>query len=229
MQMNEKIIEKLRPYLADQSETIVGIIGNKMIEKFIANGTIENGFAILTDRRVYFKGTNFSRKGKSFYKTNEEQMVNVESVTGTKFIHRNPIWWKISSIICYVFTFSGVMSTIAGFTEGGIVGGIVGIAMTCGLLFLARFLQTMYKIQSTSLFEICFAGGGIAFGLNWIEIGEAEDFQKLIQTTKDAAIKNTPNENNSVAEELLKFKKLLGDNIITQEEFDAKKKQLLGL
>jgi hypothetical protein len=33
----------------------------------------------------------------------------------------------------------------------------------------------------------------------------------------------------SSAEELLKFKKLLDDGIITQEEFDAKKKQLLGL
>jgi len=30
-------------------------------------------------------------------------------------------------------------------------------------------------------------------------------------------------------EEILKFKKLLDEGIITQEEFDAKKKQLLGL
>ena len=35
--------------------------------------------------------------------------------------------------------------------------------------------------------------------------------------------------NLSTADELAKFKKLLDDKIITQEEFDAKKKQLLGL
>ena len=34
---------------------------------------------------------------------------------------------------------------------------------------------------------------------------------------------------SSNAEELSKFKKLLDEGIITQEEFDAKKKQLLGL
>ena len=35
--------------------------------------------------------------------------------------------------------------------------------------------------------------------------------------------------NSSNADELAKFKKLLDDGIITQEEYDAKKKQLLGL
>lgn len=42
---------------------------------------------------------------------------------------------------------------------------------------------------------------------------------------------NTGNipENISGAEEILKFKKLCDDGIITQEEFEAKKKQLLGL
>ena len=34
---------------------------------------------------------------------------------------------------------------------------------------------------------------------------------------------------NSSADEIAKFKKLLDDGTITQEEFDAKKKQLLGL
>ena len=34
--------------------------------------------------------------------------------------------------------------------------------------------------------------------------------------------------NNSPADELLKFKKLRDENIITQEEFDAKKSVLLG-
>ena len=33
----------------------------------------------------------------------------------------------------------------------------------------------------------------------------------------------------SAADEILKFKNLLDSGVITQEEFDAKKKQLLGL
>lgn len=37
------------------------------------------------------------------------------------------------------------------------------------------------------------------------------------------------NESHSSADEILKYKELLDSGVITQEEFDAKKKQLLGL
>lgn len=48
-------------------------------------------------------------------------------------------------------------------------------------------------------------------------------------------IAETRNQNNNVtvqssgADELAKFKKLLDDGVISQDEFDAKKKQILGL
>lgn len=53
------------------------------------------------------------------------------------------------------------------------------------------------------------------------------------QTTNNTFdIKSASEENNSnesEADELAKFKKLLDDGVITQEEFDAKKKQIFGL
>ena len=53
----------------------------------------------------------------------------------------------------------------------------------------------------------------------------------LIQRQDNAASKNVliRESNNSNADELKKFKELLDQGIISQEEFDAKKKQLLGL
>ena len=48
--------------------------------------------------------------------------------------------------------------------------------------------------------------------------------------TKSQEQGNTANtEGVSEADEILKFKKLLDAGIITQEEFDLKKKQLLGI
>ena len=44
-----------------------------------------------------------------------------------------------------------------------------------------------------------------------------------------ASVPTSANSNVSSADELLKYKSLLDQGIITQEEFDAKKKQLLGL
>ncbi len=52
-----------------------------------------------------------------------------------------------------------------------------------------------------------------------------EEFQKAVTSNNT----NNTNQATSSADELKKFKELLDSGIITQEEFDAKKKQLLGL
>lgn len=51
--------------------------------------------------------------------------------------------------------------------------------------------------------------------------------QEVLYSVKNNANKGI--EKNDVAEEIRKFKKLLDDGILSQEEFDAKKKQLLSL
>ncbi len=58
-----------------------------------------------------------------------------------------------------------------------------------------------------------------------LQILSKEEYQKELQA-KEALI---PAPAVSAADELKKFKELLDSGIITQEEFDAKKKQLLGL
>lgn len=50
------------------------------------------------------------------------------------------------------------------------------------------------------------------------------DYIENYQTNEGA-----PTQALSGADEIVKYKKLLDDGILTQEEFDAKKKQLLGL
>ena len=58
--------------------------------------------------------------------------------------------------------------------------------------------------------------------------GIYEDIRNRVNEAKDA--QNTPvTAALSPAEELKKFKELLDMDVISQEEFDAKKKQLLGL
>ncbi len=49
------------------------------------------------------------------------------------------------------------------------------------------------------------------------------------QSTKNITVIQEPKSTSSSADELKKFKDLLDSGVITQEEFDAKKKQLLGL
>lgn len=63
-------------------------------------------------------------------------------------------------------------------------------------------------------------------------VAEAREVVNYIETRK-AELKNAPQgtviQQASGADELKKFKELLDMGVITQEEFDAKKKQILGL
>ena len=61
------------------------------------------------------------------------------------------------------------------------------------------------------------------------EAAVREALDTAIRTAKEAGKQPDSQNPVSVADELKKFKELLDLNIITQEEFDAKKKQLLGL
>lgn len=54
-------------------------------------------------------------------------------------------------------------------------------------------------------------------------------FEKLLTQFTNKKETNVNNDTVSNADELLKYKELLDTGVITQEEFDAKKKQLLGL
>ena len=58
--------------------------------------------------------------------------------------------------------------------------------------------------------------------------GSMDIYETDEEETSNDNITSTAN-SNSVADELKKFKELLDNGVLTQEEFDAKKKQLLGL
>ena len=78
----------------------------------------------------------------------------------------------------------------------------------------------------------------ILFCSGMFSFSKTNDFASNIASVIRAAFENYKNNdvvevtgstNISVADELIKFKKLLDMGILSQEEFDAKKKQLLGI
>ena len=91
------------------------------------------------------------------------------------------------------------------------------------------------------MFRIEYAGGCIAFDVSYYAKAEIDDFQKQLRRAKDMAEENTtvkavttetpiviPSQNNA-ADDLRKYAELLKEGLITQEEYDAMKKKVLGL
>ena len=98
-----------------------------------------------------------------------------------------------------------------------------------------------YLLKRKTLFRIEYAGGCIAFDVSFYAKADIDDFQKQLRRVKDfveetATIKTvaveTPTQApvpNSVPDDLRKYADLLKDELISQEEYDAMKKKILGL
>ena len=98
-----------------------------------------------------------------------------------------------------------------------------------------------YLFKRKTLFRIEYAGGCIAFDASFYAKAEIDDFQKQLRRAKDMAEESTivktvtketsvevPAQNHN-ADNLRKYAELLKDGLITQEEYDAMKKKVLGL
>ena len=46
----------LNDILFNRNEKIISVLGNNAIQKFLSTGTLGNGFAVLSDKRLYFRG-----------------------------------------------------------------------------------------------------------------------------------------------------------------------------
>ena len=92
----------LNDILFNRNEKIISVLGNNAIQKFLSTGTLGNGFAVLSDKRLYFRGKCLYKKGNSFEARQEEKAVDLKDVTGTGFEHINPVGLLIVGIISLV-------------------------------------------------------------------------------------------------------------------------------
>lgn len=95
-------MNNLNDILFSKDEKIVSVLGNSLAQKFMATGKIGDGFAVLSDKRLYFKGKCFYKGNKGFYKKLEEKAVDLKDVTGTGFEHYKPIGLLVGGITCVV-------------------------------------------------------------------------------------------------------------------------------
>lgn len=118
---------------------------------------------------------------------------------------------------------------------------IIPIGLSITLLIASCIGIKNYLFKRKTLFRIEYAGGCIAFDVSFYAKAEIDDFQKQLRRTKDFAEEtatmrtvtvDAPEQNanpNSVPDDLRKYADLLKEGLISQEEYDAMKKKILGL
>lgn len=214
-------ISKLTTMFVSPEERPVAVLGNNAAETFLSTGVLGNGFAVLSNKRVYFRGRCFTRTGKRFSIRSEERVVDVQNITGTGFIYNDPTWLAVLATIFAVLSLFAFGEAVKWpgyrwlyFLVALSVAGICGI---------------FYQVKRRTLFEISFAGGGIAFNVSWFPKEEAQFFQKNLKLVGDA-LKGQEKRSVggfSVADELGKLAQLRAQGIITQEEYETQKRKLI--
>lgn len=82
---------RLAQYFVSRDERYISSLGNGYIMNYLANGSLGRGFAVISNKRVYFRGSCLSGQGSNLIKTNEERTVDIKDVTGSGFIYRRYI------------------------------------------------------------------------------------------------------------------------------------------
>ena len=95
--------DKIHGIFVARDEKYIASLGNGYIASFLAKGILGMGFAIVSDKRVYFKGSCLTCKGKNFVISNEERTVDTTDITGSGFIFRNEVGGPIFGMVMSIF------------------------------------------------------------------------------------------------------------------------------
>ncbi len=82
--------EQFKRFFMNPEERLVATLGNTYFQNFLNNGLIQKGFAVISNKRIYFRGTSYGittdRKGKTkVTHTKQSQTVDIKDVTGTGY------------------------------------------------------------------------------------------------------------------------------------------------
>lgn len=159
-------------------EEFVAKLGNNYLQSFAAGKGLRKGSAIVSSKRVYFKGTcyNFSGGRRGTFCTKRSAVVDLHEVTGTEIIYGNKL---IYIILLVIFAIGTGIFLIASFDDNDFVPAfLIGLGLTLIDLFLL-------KKHVRDYISINYSGGAIAFNLNWYSMSDVVRFQEKLHIAKD--------------------------------------------
>lgn len=161
--------------LVDQSESIVATIGNNYLQNFLMGGKVERGVGLLTQKRFYFKGKNYTGSGKDMKSSTQEGVVSINDISFTNFIYTRHTGFLLFAILL----------TLAGIFSIAVMNSGTGIPIGSTILAVALLFFVCYFTSRQTLFVISFPGGGFGFDVKYYPIADIRDFQRQLHLLKD--------------------------------------------
>lgn len=227
-------------------ERMVVTLGNSYLQNFLQNGGLKKGFAVVSDKRIYFHGKsydiNYEKNGKrKLIKNEQTKVVDLKDVTGTGTDGCIDIKWLIYIVVYLVLTIILLFLLIAAVAESGSGWEIIVLYFVFPLVCVYNYMKS-----KMTLITVEYAGGKIGFDKSWFTQREVDEFQKLVHIAKDKATEESDNAmavklqqafvstnaqpdaaQSSVVEELVKLGDLLEKGMISRDEFERLKREMI--
>lgn len=230
--------ERFKSFFMNPKENFVCALGNSYLQSFFASGFIGNGFAVVSDKRVYFKGKSYEIGEKNFKGRTTTSTVDLKDVTGTEVRTMRNFMLLIIGIVALVIALAVLFIAIVPNVDhlnsrsGPLLSAFCGAFLWIGII-----CSILYIVKRKTFLTINYAGGCIAFDVNWYPRQEGEYFQRMLRIAKDNAIEEAENATAntmreamatvvaqpqaavSSADELAKYAQLYKDGLISEQEF----------
>ena len=157
--------DKIHGIFVARDEKYIASLGNGYIASFLAKGILGMGFAIVSDKRVYFKGSCLTCKGKNFVISNEERTVDTTDITGSGFIFRNEVGGPIFGMVMSIFgMLLGVL--LSNFFSWSRPLYLIGPCLIVGSsIFFFLSLFYLHKAKKTYFFGMVMSIFGMLLGV----------------------------------------------------------------
>lgn len=185
--------KKFSGMFVDQSETAVAVLGNNYMQNILLGQKVKQGYAVLTQKRLYYKGTYFSGEGKLKTRTDGECVVPIEDISMTNFVKTQGlllqkltgIFMIVFGIICLLFVAFVMFDRNMKLSEAPI--HIIFVCVALMIAGVVCFFQALQQGQTD--FTISFPGGQLRFNVKWYPMADMQDFQRQIHLMREQYVK----------------------------------------
>lgn len=195
---DERQDKNIKDVFINPKEKFVCALGNDYIQNFFAGGLLNRGYAIVSDKRFYFKGKGYEINGNKINVKKTESTVDLRDITGTEvrtFANIALLIWGAFLVIGGLFIF-GLVSELG---DGALSIFAFAFVEVIAIIFFIR-----YAASKKTVLTIMFGGGGISVPLNWYSSRESEKFQVMLRLAKDNVIETAENATADEIRELMK-------------------------
>lgn len=158
---------------SDPQEQLVAVLGKDAAKEFFSTGKLGEGFAVLSNRRLYFRGVCRLRRGHRFSKRRTERTVDVADITDFRLVTPapQPAAWFLLAAWTVLLSYG-----LIDFIEHRVIWGPVLLGL--GLGFIGLLLWLIHRLRQRIFLEVASSDGTIGLEVTRLDVQEIELFRE---------------------------------------------------